>query len=321
MASKSWTKKEDEYLKDHFMEMDHESMGNVLGRTRNAVRKRCFALKLRKKEKAWTNEEIERLKMVYQEHEGKYLDLDAVAEDFGRSRFGIAMKASKLGISSMERPKSADVIEGISIRVKKWYEENEHPKGMLGKKHKESTKKQNGEKIKAMWKDPNSKVNSKEYREKRAKISSKQMIKQLKEKPNWTYSNALRGQRKDLGETFFRSRWEANYARYLNHLKDQGDIYEWEFEPHTFKFPDQTERPYSYTPDFRIYKTKHSKPEYHEIKGWMDELSKKKLALMNKHYLDVSLIVIGEPEYMALENEMGEQLLNWEFPRIKKHSS
>jgi len=32
-------------------------------------------------------------------------------------------------------------------------------------------------------------------------------------------------------EIYFRSKWEANYALYLEWLKEQGEIKDWEYEP------------------------------------------------------------------------------------------
>src|SRR5690348_13804250 len=97
------------------------------------------------------------------------------------------------------------------------------------------------------------------------------------------YSRAKRGRRADLEDRFFRSAWEANYARYLNFLKDSHEITDWEYEPETFIFHGVTRNPLSYLPDFKVIENDGS-VVYHEIKGWMDSKSKSKLRRMAKFY-------------------------------------
>ena len=50
------------------------------------------------------------------------------------------------------------------------------------------------------------------------------------------HTRAAGGRREDLGETWFRSSWEANYARYLNLLARMKIVERWEYEPETFWF-------------------------------------------------------------------------------------
>lgn len=55
------------------------------------------------------------------------------------------------------------------------------------------------------------------------------------------------GARADLQGEFFRSGWEANFARYLKHKKIK-----WEYEPRVYVFKDISRGPVAYTPDFYI---------------------------------------------------------------------
>ena len=114
------------------------------------------------------------------------------------------------------------------------------------------------------------------------------------------YSRAKGGKREDLGGMYFRSRWEANYARYLNWLKEQGEIKNWEYEPETFVFHGATRGALSYTPDFVITE-KDGAVVYHEVKGWMDSKSKTKLKRMEKFYPEIKITVIDEPAYNAIK--------------------
>lgn len=124
------------------------------------------------------------------------------------------------------------------------------------------------------------------------------------------YSRTKSGKRADLGGLFVRSSWEANYARYLNWLIDQGEIHSWEYEADTFVFHGETRGAIHYTPDFKITE-RDGRIVYHEVKGWMDSKSKTKLKRMKKHYPDVKIIVIGEDEYKAI-SKWKDLLPEWE---------
>ncbi len=62
--------------------------------------------------------------------------------------------------------------------------------------------------------------------------------------------NVGAGRAPDLGDTYFRSRWERNWARYLNFLVQHGEITGWEYEPKTFWFHKIKRGTRSYKPDF-----------------------------------------------------------------------
>lgn len=118
------------------------------------------------------------------------------------------------------------------------------------------------------------------------------------------YSRGKRGKRADLDNQYFRSSWEANYARYLRFLKEHGEILDWEYEPETFIFHGVTRNPLSYTPDFKVTELDGS-VVYHEIKGWMDSKSRSKLKRMAKFYPDVKIIVIDEDIYKSFRKWAG----------------
>ena len=110
---------------------------------------------------------------------------------------------------------------------------------------------------------------------------------------------------------YFRSRWEANYALYLEFLKTQKQIIEWEYEPKTFWFEGVKRGTVSYLPDFRITNNNESQ-EYHEVKGWMDPRSKTKLKRMAKYYPEEKLILIQEKQYNEIKRKVGPMLVGWE---------
>lgn len=93
------------------------------------------------------------------------------------------------------------------------------------------------------------------------------------------------GYRKDLGY-YFRSSWEANYARYLNY---RGIV--WEYEPKRFYLK---ELDCTYLPDFRL-----EDGTYIEVKGWDTREARIKRKAFRKQY-GYKLIVIGRFRYNKL---------------------
>lgn len=99
-------------------------------------------------------------------------------------------------------------------------------------------------------------------------------------------------------EFYFRSKWEANYALYLDFLKKQGTIKGWRYEPKIFEFPVQhgTTR---YLPDFEVTNPDGS-VEYHEVKGYLTGKAKVQLNRMKKFYPQVKLILVDKDGMKAL---------------------
>jgi endogenous inhibitor of DNA gyrase (YacG/DUF329 family) len=100
------------------------------------------------------------------------------------------------------------------------------------------------------------------------------------------YPKGIYGRRPDLNNQFFRSTWEANFARICNLYGTK-----WEYEPKKFWLP---ELEAYYYPDFYL-------PEiniYIEITGWENNLKKLKLESFAKNYPNISIIhIIGEIWY------------------------
>lgn len=112
---------------------------------------------------------------------------------------------------------------------------------------------------------------------------------------------------------YARSRWEANYARYLELKKSRGEIVSWEHEPETFWFDGVRRGVCSYLPDFKVVLA-DGKVEYHEVKGWMDPKSITKLKRMAKYHPEVTLILIDSAKYRALEKTAKKEVPGWEIP-------
>lgn len=127
------------------------------------------------------------------------------------------------------------------------------------------------------------------------------------------HANASNAGWREIGgkRNYYRSRWEANYARYLEWLKHHDHIQGWEHEPETFWF-DQIKRGVrSYLPDFRVTE-KSGRVAYYEVKGWMDPRSATKLKRMAKYHPAVTIVVIDSKEYRAVAETAKYLVEGWE---------
>lgn len=124
------------------------------------------------------------------------------------------------------------------------------------------------------------------------------------------------GRRNDVADPrgkhpYFRSTWEANYARYLKLLLLGGRITDWEYEPCTFWFKGIRRGTTNYKPDFKVTRGT-GLVEYHEVKAWMDRKSKTKIKRMAKYHPDVDLVVIDEAAYRKLTEQAKRLVPGWE---------
>jgi hypothetical protein len=129
--------------------------------------------------------------------------------------------------------------------------------------------------------------------------------------PNVSHGNWKAGWREIGGKrNYYRSRWEANYARYLEWLKSRGEIVDWQHEPETFWFDAIKRGVRSYLPDFRVWEKDGSTP-LHEVKGWMDARSKTTLKRMAKYHPSETIILIRERAYNDIARKIGPMIQDW----------
>lgn len=119
------------------------------------------------------------------------------------------------------------------------------------------------------------------------------------------------GKRADLGGCYFRSTWEANWARYLNWLQSKGQIAAWQYEPDTFEFKKIRKGTRFYTPDFSVLQN-NGELEYHEVKGWMTKESQTKLKRMKKYFPDIKIKLIDGNAYRSISRQLKNSLPHWE---------
>ncbi len=104
------------------------------------------------------------------------------------------------------------------------------------------------------------------------------ILKGFKDKAAWKNPRAIskKGKREDLGGVYFRSKFEANVARYFNFLNVQ-----WQYELKEFEFPLNRGIRF-YTPDFYLPET----DRWIEVKGWFDRESLVRLKRFKRYYPD-----------------------------------
>lgn len=287
----------------------------------------------------WTSEEIEFLKLHYPQ-KGKMWCVDALQKTEQQVRH----KASTLGLRQdrsseffkswqqkarlskvgKKRPDQSIVMKrlhaegklnnfteerrlAISKRSQEYIQKHGHPRGSLGMKHSQETKKKIAKKSKEFWNGLTT--------EEKSDISLKAMKTKVGKgvpinprKASWKAGwREIGGVRK-----YYRSRWEANYARYLVAAKEEKLIADWKHEPTTFWFEAIKRGTRSYLPDFLVVGIDGSEI-YHEVKGWMDDRSKTKLKRMRIYHPAVVLKVIEKPEYLAIAKDWCEKISDWEY--------
>ena len=321
-----WTEQEKKYLKDNYGKISPVEIAEKLGRTPRAVINARYRMGFDAAQPRFTEEEIAMIRNHYKGagKDSRSLDLDRLSKILGRTKQIICRKAGEMGLTTYNRKMTPEQVRSTGEKIKKYYikhpevrdliakktsdhfKKNGHPKGMLGKKHTEKLKKEMSRRSREMWADPNHYLNSEEYREicSNRAMKNTHLLHGVK-----AFSRAKSGVRADLG-FYVRSKWEANYARYLKFLKEKGEIYGFEYEPDTFIFEQIKKGTRSYMPDFKVWLTEE-KSEYHEVKGWMDPKSKTKLSRMGKYYPEVKIIVIGPSEYKDLK-QWARLIPNWE---------
>lgn len=106
------------------------------------------------------------------------------------------------------------------------------------------------------------------------------------------------------GKRFYaRSKAEVYFAKYLQFLKDNNSIHDWEYEPKTFWFESIKRGVRSYKPDFLVTELDGSH-WWAEVKGYMDPRSKTKLKRFSKYYPEERIRVIDSKWITANSNKL-----------------
>ena len=232
--------------------------------------------------------------------------LQELAHKMGRTKQFICRKAKKLGLTDVSRPKK--LLENFKPNKVDWSKHG-HPRGMKDKKHSNETL----EILSKKSKELQAKIDSEPGRR---EAVSKKMIMTKHEKGNlinprqkqtWKAGwREIGGKRK-----YFRSKWESNYARYLEFLKVQKQILDWDHECEVFWFEGIKRGCVSYLPDYKVTELNGSFT-YHEVKGWMDDRSKTKIRRMSIYHPSVILKIIDAKWFKANNRTLTSIIYGWE---------
>lgn len=298
---------------DHELIVAYGAHGSVwkaataLGISGQTVHRRLKKLGCIKGKRLFTDAERNRVAAYYNDTPPASFSLECLATELGRTRQFICRQAKILGLTNPQRDLTSTQL--AAVRKPKWQEKS-HPRGALGLKHTDATKQKVSAASKLSWvtmKTFSIGNMSTEARQRKSDLASIRMNLQPAEK---AYSRARGGRRADLGNVYFRSAWEANYARYLNWLVGKGEIERWEYEPQTFWFLAVKRGVRSYTPDFLVWEKGNS--YFVEVKGWMDPKSKTKLKRMKQYYPNIRVDVVGQRQYDGIKSAVSRLVPGWE---------
>lgn len=316
-ARPHWTSDEDTAL-SAALETGHsvDDIALVSGRAKGAVKNRAWRLGLLKS-KDWSSAEISKLTELYMRVP---LDTKDIARKLGRTVDAVEIKAGRIGLSNASRPKKLpediaprrkhatknDAHRAIGEATRARIAQKGHPRGSLGMKHTEATKKIIAEKSLAVW-SSRTQMERDDHIFSALKAKRAAGVRIASPRGSWKAAWRLVGSQR----VFFRSRWEANYARYLEWLRTVGQIAGWEHEAKTFWFDGIKRGCVSYLPDFKVTNLDGS-IEWHEVKGWMDARSKTTLARMARYHPTEKLVVIREKQYMEIKRKVSALINGWE---------
>lgn len=258
----------------------------------------------------WNQDDDEALISLYasgiEKGDGK---LDQFCLERKRTKQFVCRKANRLGLSDSKRKvsKQSDLKKNMSARMINWIKENGHPRGSLGMTHTEDSKKVISKKSKKFWNesslDKTSEFILRGLKTRHAKGTLYRETGNVTWKAGWREIGGIK--------KYYRSRWEANYARYLDYLKAAKLIKSWSHEPETFWFEKILRGTRSYLPDFLVVENNDEKI-YHEVKGWFDQRSKTKLKRMAKYHPKVKIVVIDTKAYKEIEKKLSSLISGWE---------
>lgn len=278
----------------------------------DVIKANCEPDEMTLESRPWTTEEDGILRRAYESGDAALMRL--LPSILCRSSAGISCRAGAIGVS-YERGKYPRVAKPPKeVAPKRTREELSKLKSdAMKKRHAEYPHPMLGKPVPNSVRDKISAAN------KGRKVSNETILKMLQTRakngttaPNHAGRSWKAGWRVIGGKRLYaRSRWEANYARYLELLKTTGEITEWEHEPETFWFDNIKRGCRSYLPDFRVtFPT--GAVEYHETKGWMDARSKTKIKRMAKYHPRVVLVVLDAEWFRANRLKLRGVIPDWE---------
>lgn len=287
-------------------------VGKKLGCCHSTVHKYLKEYGYRLKGQKFSAEEDLIITNFYKGNESTFLDefnLNELVEKLGgrSSKQNISRRAKQLGLTIQGRPVSDKMKSDISNSAKEWIKSKGHPKGFLGGSHTEKAKQAISKKSIANWKsmpeDDKAAMILKQLKTRDRNGTMAKPRPMCSWKQQWAEINGVK--------KFYRSRWELNYAYYLEWLRLNNQIKSWEHEPETFWFEGVKRGCMSYLPDFKVTENDGTIC-YHEVKGWMDDRSKTKLRRMAKYHPSVKMVLIDATVYRSIAKKAKLFIKEWQ---------
>jgi hypothetical protein len=318
-----WSERDRQFLRDNHGKMPLKALESALHRSAGSIRAQVTVMGLAK-QVLWTAaEEAALVEMYSAAGDTGVVRLSEFAIRIGREKGNVCRKAKALGLTTNRHRKTVDVRKvrlpkfatederraNQSVVTKRRLQERGHPRGMLGKKHPASALL----KISAASKAQQLFLTD-EQRQARVEKAMRTKIERYGavnagkvKRGSWAAGwREIGGKR-----NYYRSRWEANYGRYLQWLKELGQIADWQHEPETFWFEQIKRGTRSYLPDFRVWENDGS-TALHEVKGWMDQRSRTTLSRMKKYHPQEEIVLIDGNQYRAIRLKVLRLVPGWE---------
>jgi hypothetical protein len=257
----------------------------------------------------FTLEQMERITRYYAETPAWQFDLSELAKEFGKSRQNICRYARRAGLTDPSRPSTAKQL--AAVRKPKW-QDKPHPRGMAGKQHSNEAKARISIASKTTWATQKTFGGPLVSEQNKQRASDRARLMQSLRSADKNYSRTKGGHRADLGGQYFRSSWEANYARYLNFLIKLGVVERWQYEPETFWFHGIRRGVTNYRPDFLVKFKGDVSSVYVEIKGWIVPKDRTKWARMKKYFPHIKLQIVEAREYYDIQKKWASAIPTWE---------
>lgn len=292
-----WTEEQIEFLCANYPKMGRDRCAVVMGLTTGQIRSKASRLQLKAMgmSDAWVEGQAKAARAKVGKKRPEHSEAMKSLHKMGRGAFALLT------------PEKRKTTTQKMWESKKRLDPEWHPRGMLGKKHTDNCKEIIGEKSKKAWRG----MTAQKKQERLVKIAKARSQKGTYTipRPHATWKGGWR----NIGgvNKYYRSRWEANYARYLQWLQERGEILSWTHEPKVFWFEGVKRGTVSYLPDFCVVE-KNGEEAYHEVKGWMDKRSATKLKRMKKYHPSVRIVLIAAKEYKSISAAVSKIIKDWE---------
>lgn len=282
-------------------------VGEEIGMSGQQVQTRLVKLNISRNNPHMTQREIVRIREVYESGilhgDGKLKNL---SRELNRTIPFISRFAGRMGLTTYSRERTEEARKAIGKRSKRWIKKNGHPRGMLGKTHTPEVREIVGRASVLKWMS----ITRKEHKKRTIKSLLTKFERGHMGNTSGDSKKTWKGQWAQVGPHYhyFRSTWEIKYAQYLEEKRQNGEIQYWEPEESTFIFEDINSSARSYKPDFTVQENDYSET-FHEVKGWMDERSKKCIELMAKEYPQASLVIIDSLKFKRLFGTLKPEII------------